>query len=239
MKIDIWTDIVCPFCYLGRGYLETAIAGFEHRDEVELTWHSFELDRNAEAVSQQGLIDMVATKYGASREQTVAQHESMATAAREIGLEFNWEAARPGNTFDAHRLVHLAAERGLDGAAHERLMQAYFAEGRPIGDRETLADLAAEIGLDRDEVVAMLESDDYGNHVRSDQATATMLGITGVPFFVFDRKYGVSGAQPVDVLTQALETAWSTRHERPEPVAASAGCGGGCGSNGCGGACSS
>ena len=132
---------------------------------------------------------------------------------------------------------YIAAERGLDGVAHERLMKAYFTEGRPIGDRETLADLAAEIGLDRDEVVAMLNSDDYGNHVRSDEATATMLGITGVPFFVFDRKYGVSGAQPVDVLTQALETAWSTRHERPEPVTASAGCGGGCGSGGCGGAC--
>ena len=237
MKIDIWTDIVCPYCYLGRSHLETALAGFEHRDEIEVAWHSFELDRNAEAVSQQDLIEMVAAKYGASREQMVAQHESMATAARELGLEFNWEQARPGNTFDAHRLVHLAAERGLDGVAHERLMKAYFTEGRPIGDRETLADLAAEIGLDRDEVVAMLNSDDYGNHVRSDEATATMLGITGVPFFVFDRKYGVSGAQPVDVLTQALETAWSTRHERPEPVTASAGCGGGCGSGGCGGAC--
>ena len=185
MKIDIWTDIVCPYCYLGRSHLETALAGFEHRDEIEVAWHSFELDRNAEAVSQQDLIEMVAAKYGASREQMVA----------------------------------------------------YFTEGRPIGDRETLADLAAEIGLDRDEVVAMLNSDDYGNHVRSDEATATMLGITGVPFFVFDRKYGVSGAQPVDVLTQALETAWSTRHERPEPVTASAGCGGGCGSGGCGGAC--
>lgn len=238
MKIDIWTDIVCPFCYLGRAHLEAALAGFEHRDEVELAWHSFELDRNAAAVSEGSLIDLVATKYGASREQMVTQHESMAAAARELGLEFNWQAAKPGNTFDAHRLVHLAAERGLDGAAHERLMRAYFAEGRAIGDRETLADVATEIGLDRDEVVAALESDDYGNHVRSDEATATMLGITGVPFFVFDRKYGVSGAQPVDVLAQALETAWSTRHERPEPVAASAGCGGGCGSGGCGGACS-
>ncbi|MDN5765804.1 MAG: DsbA family oxidoreductase [Humibacillus sp.] len=238
MKIDIWTDIVCPFCYLGRAHLKAALAGFEHRDEVELAWHSFELDRNAEAVSRESLIDAVATKYGASREQMVAQHESMAAAAHEFGLEFDWQAARPGNTFDAHRLVHLAAERGLDGLAHERLMTAYFAEGRAIGDREALTDVAAEVGLDRAEVEAMLESDDYGNHVRSDEATATMLGITGVPFFVFDRKYGVSGAQPVEVLAQALETAWSTRHERPEPVAASAGCGGGCGSGGCGGACS-
>ena len=238
MRIDIWTDIVCPFCYLGRAQLETALAGFEHREEVELTWHSFELDRNAEAVSRVGVIDLVASKYSAGREQVVAQHESLAATGRVLGLEFDWEAARPGNTFDAHRLVHLAAEQGLDGMAHERLMRAYFAEGRAIGDRETIADVAAEIGLVRDDVVAMLESDDYGNHVRSDEATATMLGVTGVPFFVFDRKYGVSGAQPVEVLAQALETAWSTRHERPEPATASAGCGGGCGSGRCAGACS-
>lgn len=238
MKIDVWTDIVCPFCYLGRRYLETAIEGFQHRDEVEVSWHSFELDRSAPAVSEQALVEMIAAKYGISTEQAVGQHESMASAARDAGLEFNWQQARRGNSFDAHRVVHLAAEHGLAAVAHERLMKAYFTDGLAIGDRQTLVGLAVEVGLDRDEVVAMLAGDDYGNHVRSDEATAAMLGATGVPYFVFDRKYGVSGAQPVAVMGQALETAWATRHERPDPVAASGGCGGGCGSGGCGGACS-
>ena len=238
MKIDIWSDIVCPFCYIGKRRLEAAVAQFEHSDEVEVTWHSFELDRGAVAVSDVPLVDLVASKYGTTREQAIAQHRSMAHAAAELGLEFSWETARYGNTFDAHRVVHLAAEQGLADAAHERLMRAYFTEGLAVGDRETLVRLAGEIGLDAVAVRDMLESDDYGNHVRSDEATAKMLGIGSVPFFVFDRKYGVSGAQPVEVFTQALETAWATRHEVPEPVAVGGGCGGGCGAGGCGGVCS-
>ena len=237
MKIDIWSDIVCPFCYLGKRRLEAAVAQFEHADELEIQWHSFELDRGAEAVSDVPLVDLVAAKYGTSREQAVAQHESMAAAATELGLEFNWQGARYGNTFDAHRVVHLAADRGLADAAHERLMRAYFTEGLAVGDRETLVGLATDIGLEAEVVREMLDSDDYGNHVRSDEATAKMLGIESVPFFVLDRKYGVSGAQPVEVFAQALETAWATRHEVPEPVAVGGGCGGGCGAGGCGGVC--
>lgn len=237
MKIDIWSDIVCPFCYLGKRRLEAALERFEHADEVEVTWHSFELDRGAEAVSPLALVDLIAAKYGTTREQAEAQHRSMTAAAAELGLAFNWEQARYGNTFDAHRVVHLAAEHGLADAAHERLMRAYFTEGLAVGDREVLVALATEIGLDGKQVRAMLESEDYGNHVRSDEATAKMLGIESVPFFVFDRKYGVSGAQPPEVFTQALETAWEHRHEVLEPVAAGGGCGGGCGAGGCGGAC--
>ncbi|GAA2741213.1 protein disulfide isomerase FrnE [Terrabacter aerolatus] len=236
MKIDIWSDIVCPFCYLGKRRLEAALAQFGHADEIEVQWHSFELDRGASAVSDRPLVDLVAAKYGTTREQAVAQHRSMAAAADELGLTFNWEQARYGNTFDAHRVVHLAAEQGLADAAHERLMQAYFTDGLAVGDRDVLVRLAGEIGLDEGTVREMLESDDYGNHVRSDEATAKMLGIESVPFFVLDRKYGVSGAQPVEVFTQALETAWEHRHEVLEPVAAG-GCGGGCGAGGCGGAC--
>jgi predicted DsbA family dithiol-disulfide isomerase len=235
VKIDIWSDIVCPFCYLGKRRLEAALGAFEHRDEIEVTWHSFELDRNAPAVSELPLVDLVAAKYGTSQGQAVAQHRSMAAAAADLGLEFNWEHARYGNTFDAHRVVHLAAEHGLADVAHERLMRAYFPDGLVVGDRDTLVGLATEIGLDESEVRSMLESDDFGNHVRSDEATAKMLGIDSVPFYVFDRKYGVAGAQPVEVFAQALETAWSTRHEQPEPVAAGGGCGGGCGADGCGG----
>ncbi|EWT01232.1 dithiol-disulfide isomerase [Intrasporangium oryzae NRRL B-24470] len=237
MKIDIWSDIVCPLCYIGKRRLETAVARFEHADELEIQWHSFELDRGAAAVVDGELVDLVARKYGTTREQAVAQHESMAAAAAELGLEFNWQQARYGNTFDAHRVVHLAAEQGLADAAHERLMRAYFSDGLAVGDRETLVRLATEIGLDEPVVRDMLDSDDYGNHVRSDEATAKMLGIEAVPFFVFDRKYGISGAQPTEVFTQALETAWSTRHEVPEPAVAAGGCGGGCGAGGCGGVC--
>jgi predicted DsbA family dithiol-disulfide isomerase len=237
VKIDIWSDIVCPFCYLGKRRLEAALEQFEHRHEVEVSWHSFELDRGAPAVSDHALVDLVAAKYGTSLEQAVAQHESLAAAAAELGLEFNWEQARYGNTFDAHRVVHLAAEHGLADAAHERLMRAYLTDGLAVGDRETLVGLAGEIGLDEAQVREMLQSDDYGNHVRSDEATARMLGIESVPFFVFDRKYGVSGAQPPQVFAQALETAWSTRHDVPEPVTVGGGCGGGCGGDGCGDVC--
>lgn len=238
MKIDIWSDIVCPFCYIGKRRLEAAVAQFEHGDELEIHWHSFELDRGAAAVVEDELVDLVARKYGTTREQAIAQHESMASAAAELGLEFNWQQARYGNTFDAHRVVHMAAEQGLADAAHERLMRAYFSDGLAVGDRDTLVRLATEIGLEGAAVREMLDSDDFGNHVRSDEATAAMLGIESVPFFVFDRKYGVSGAQAPEVFAQALQTAWSRRHEVPEPVAAGGGCGGGgCGAGGCGGVC--
>lgn len=252
MRIDIWTDIVCPYCYLGRRRFEQSLERFEHRDEVEVQWHSFELDRNAERVSQHDLPGLIAAKYGTSREEAVAQHEVLAAQAAELGLELNWQSARYGNTFDAHRLVHLAADVGggeLAGRAHARLLQAYFVEGRAIGERDTLVAIGSDLGshlgspagseggLDADAVRSMLDSDDYGNHVRSDEATAKMLGITGVPFFVLDRRYGVSGAQSAEVFDQALAQAWASKDEQREPVVAAGGCGG-CGPGGCGGACS-
>lgn len=238
MKIDIWSDIVCPYCSIGKVRFEKALAAFPHRDEVEVVWHSFELDRHAEPVATESLPEMIASKYGISPEQAEAQHEALASSAAAEDLTFAWREARPGNTHDAHRLTHLAAERGLGSEAVDRLMRAYFSEGEAIGDRGTLVRLAAEIGLAEDEVREMLDSDDYGNHVRSDQATAKMLGIEGVPFFVLDRKYGVSGAQPVELFSQALQQAWDTRHEEPE-LREAAGCGGGCGNGSCGsGACS-
>ena len=238
MRIDIWSDIVCPYCSLGKVRFEKALAAFPHRDEVEVAWHSFELDRHAEPVSGETLPQMIASKYGISHEQAEAQHVGLEQAAADEGLTFAWREARPGNTHDAHRLTHLAADRGLQAEAVDRLMRAYFSEGAAIGDRDTLVRLGAEIGLPEDEVRAMLASDDYGNHVRSDQATAKMIGVEGVPFFVLDRKFGVSGAQPVEVFSQALTQAWERRGEEPE-LRESAGCGGGCGNGACGtGACS-
>ena len=238
MKIDIWSDIVCPYCYVGTRRLKAAIAQFEHADELEVRWHSFELDRSAEPVSGLPLVDLVASKYGISLQQAVDQHRAIADAAAQLGLEFNWEQARYGNTFDAHRLAHLAADHGLADEAHERLMRAYFTDGLAVGDRETLVRLGVEIGVAEALVRDMLESeDDFGNHVRSDEATAKMLGIESVPFVVLDRKYGVSGAQPVEVFAEALRTAWAERHETPEPVGVGSGCGSGCGAGGCGGVC--
>jgi predicted DsbA family dithiol-disulfide isomerase len=243
VKIDIWTDIICPFCALGRRRFEHALERFEHRDEVEIQWHSFELDRNAQAVSQHDLPGLIAAKYGTTREQSVAQHEALASQFAELGLEFNWRNVQHGNTFDAHRLVHFAAEvgaragdAGLSSRVHAGLMKAYFADGVAIGDRAALVTLAPELGLDADAVSAMLESDDYGNHVRSDEATAKMLNITGVPFFVLDRRYGVSGAQPVETFEQALAQAWATRDDEREPAMSGGGCGdGACGNAACGG----
>ena len=146
MKIDIWSDIVCPFCYLGKRRLEQALATFEHRDAVEVTWHSFELDRGAPAVSDGPLVDLVATKYGIGAAQAAEQHRSIAAAAAELGLEFNWEQARYGNTFDAHRVVHLAADHGLADVAHDRLMRAYFTDGLAVGGPDTRVARAGGIG---------------------------------------------------------------------------------------------
>ncbi len=238
VRIDIWSDIVCPYCSIGKARFEQALADFPHRDEVEVAWHSFELDRHAEPVSAATLPEMIAAKYGVSHEQAEAQHVGLEHAAAEVGLTFAWREARPGNTHDAHRLTHLAADHGLQAETVDRLMRAYFSEGQAIGDRDTLVRLAGEVGLDEGEVRAMLGSDDYGNHVRSDQATAKMIGIEGVPFFVLDRKFGVSGAQPVEVFSEALAQAWDRRGEEAQQREA-AGCGGDCGNGSCGsGACS-
>ncbi|MDN5795143.1 MAG: DsbA family oxidoreductase [Intrasporangium sp.] len=240
MKIDIWADIVCPYCHLGKARFEAALAQFPHAAEIDVTWHSFELDRSAEPIAEGTLSEGLAVKYGITDDEAVAQHEAIAEQAQELGLDFQWRRARRGNTFDAHRLVHLAADLGLEQLMLERLMRAYFTEGEPIGDRATLVRLAAEVGLDAGRVATMLDSDDYGNHVRSDEATASMIGVTGVPFFVLDRKYGVSGAQPVPVFAQALQQAWDRRHEEPEPAMAGGGCCGGscgCGAGGCGDTC--
>ncbi len=211
MKIDIWSDIVCPFCYIGKRHLEQALADFEHRDEVEIVWHSFELDPSAPAVADKSLVEKIADKYGISVEESTRMQEQVAASAEAAGLTLAWSEARYGNTFDAHRLVHLAATKGLADAAHERLMRAYFTEGLAVGDHDTLVRLGAEIGLDEAEVRELLGGDGLAVEVRADQEQARAYGITGVPFFVLDGKYGVSGAQPVELFRQALAQAWAER----------------------------
>jgi predicted DsbA family dithiol-disulfide isomerase len=202
LTVEIWSDVVCPWCYIGKRRFEAAVEQFG--GEVEVVWRSFELDPSAPAVREHTATEHLAAKYGMSVEQAEASHVKMTELAAQEGLEYHFERARGGNSFDAHRLIHLAAAHGKQGEAQERVMRGYFTEGLPIGDREALIALGDELGLD---ARAALESDEYADAVREDEMLAQRIGIQGVPFFVLGRRYGVSGAQPADVLAQALETA--------------------------------
>jgi len=212
MKVDIWSDVVCPFCYIGKRRLEEALGSFAHRDDVEVVWHSFQLDPAAPAIAEGRTVEKLATKYGMTLEQAVAAQESLAANAATVGLQFNWQETKSGNTFDAHRLIHFAATQGRADAMKERLLRAFFTEGEQVGDRDVLVRLAAEVGLDAGEVQAVLSSGRHGDDVQADIAQAQAYGIRGVPFFVLDEKYGISGAQPTSVFSQALEQAWAEAH---------------------------
>ncbi len=204
MQVEIWSDVVCPWCYIGKRRFETALASFPNRDEVEVVWRSFELDPRAPRTVDGDPIRRLAIKYGVSIEQAGAMNERVTSAAVEEGLSYRLDIARRGNSFDAHRLLHLAAEHGRQGELKERLLAAYQSEGEPIGDPETLLRLAVEVGLDEDEVRYVLETDRYGDEVRADERDAMEIGVTGVPFFLVDRRYAVPGAQSPDLLRRAL-----------------------------------
>ena len=208
MKVEVWSDVVCPWCYLGKRRLERALEAFEHRDQAEVVWRSFELDPTAPRVREEDNTTRMAAKYGMSREEAAKRHEHLTQLAAQEGLMYHLESARSGNTFDAHRVLHLAADRGLQDAAKERLFAAYFTDGETIGEPETLVRLAGEVGIAPDEARAALHGDAYTDAVRADEREAGTLGISGVPFFVFDRKYAVSGAQSADLLLEALRTTW-------------------------------
>ncbi|WP_299446165.1 DsbA family oxidoreductase [uncultured Phycicoccus sp.] len=235
MRIDVWSDILCPFCHLGRRHLQLALEQFEHADEIGVVWHSFQLDRNAPAVLDTPQVDRVAEKYGTSPEQMRAQHTRMAEDAAAVGLDFQWERLVGGNSYDAHRLVHYARSVDLEDVVTDRVMRAWYSEGAAIGDPETLVRLAVEAGLDEAAVRGLLEGDDFGIDVRTDEALAAQIGISSVPMFVLDQKYGVAGAQPVDVLLQSIRQVWDLQGTEPEVATGGGGCGGGC----CGGACGS
>lgn len=211
MRIDIWSDVVCPFCFLGKRRLDEALAGWEHQDQVEVVWHSFELDPSAPTEISGTLAENIATKYRTSLEQSEATQRAIAEQFSLVGGVFNWDIAKPGNTFDAHRVAHLAVAKGKGEQVMSALMKAYFADGLAIGDPEVVAQVAVGAGLETTEVQAVLQSDDYADAVREDESAAQQIGISGVPFFVFDERLAVSGAQPVEVFTQALTQAWDTR----------------------------
>jgi len=213
MKIEIWSDIVCPWCLVGKRRLEQALARFEHRGEVELTWRSYELDPGAPRQRNVTQMQHLASKYRVGEEQARAMIARVAEAARQDGLELDLERARTGSTFDAHRLLQLARVQGsaLQSALAERFFLATLTEGEAIGEPATLSRLAGEVGLDASEVSAVLASDRYAAEVRADEAEAAALGAGGVPFYVIDRKFGLSGAQPPELMLQALERAWAAR----------------------------
>jgi predicted DsbA family dithiol-disulfide isomerase len=230
MDIEIWSDIACPWCYVGKRRFEAALAEFEHRDEVTITWRSFELDPEAPAERAGDRAEHLARKYGMSVEQARQAEGRMTETAAGDGLDFRFDIARAGNTFDGHRLVHLAKAHGLQDAMKERLLHAYFSEGRLVSDHATLASLAEEVGLPADEVRETLASDRYAAEVREDERTAHSFGISAVPTFVVDRRLGASGAHPPEQLLALLRQGWESR--TPVPVVAGPE-GESCGVDGC------
>ena len=227
MRVDIWSDVVCPWCYVGKRRFEAALARFPHRDAVEVRWHSFELDPRAPRERAGDRLDHIAAKYGVSRAEAEAMEGRVTAAAAEAGLEFHLDRVRGGNSFDAHRLLQLAADHSLAGELKDRFLRAYFTEGEPIGDPSTLARLAVETGLPVAAVDDVLAGDRYADAVRADERTAHALGATGVPFFVIDETYGISGAQAPEVFTDILDRAWSETHESVSVPAPGDDCSGG------------
>jgi predicted DsbA family dithiol-disulfide isomerase len=219
MEIEIWSDIACPWCYIGKRRFEAALAEFEHRDDVRVTWRSFELDPAAPPEREGDRAERLAEKYGMTVERAREMERQMTDTAAGEGLDFRFDIARSGATFDGHRVIHLAGEHGLQDAMKERLLRAYFTEGELMSDHEALVRLAAEVGLDPDEVRAMLASDQFAAEVRDDERTAAQFGISAVPTFVIDRALGASGAHPPEAMLQLLHEGW----ERRSPVTVVAG----------------
>ena len=205
MKIEVWSDFVCPFCYIGKRRLESALNQFEYKDEVELIFRSFELDPNFKNKFDENIHEIIARKYGISIEQAKASNNQIVAQAKAIGLNYNFDDLIPTNTFDAHRLSHYAKTEGKANELAERILKAYFVDSLNISDHKALAALAGEVGLDSDEALKVLVSDKYGAEVRKDEENAARFGITGVPYFVFNDKYAVSGAQPPEAFLEVLE----------------------------------
>ncbi|MBS4210306.1 DsbA family oxidoreductase [Bacillus sp. FJAT-50079] len=209
MKIEIWSDFVCPFCYIGKRRLEAALEQFPHRDEVQLEFKSFELDPDAPLKSTQSIHEMLAAKYGMTIEKAKEMNAGVGEQAASVGLTFNFDNMKPTNTFDAHRLAHYAKKHGKANKITENLLHAYFTDGKDVSDKETLVALAEGVGLEADAVLAVLNDEQaYADDVRDDEKTASQIGVRGVPFFVLNGKYAVSGAQASETFLGALEKVW-------------------------------
>ena len=232
MKVEIWSDIVCPFCYIGKRRFEQALQTFAHADAVEVVWRSFELTPDYRPVPGRGVHESLAEKKGVSVAKAKEMSDYMAGMAEEVGLKYDFDHAVPTNTFLGHQLIHFAAAHGRQGEAKERLMAAYYLEGQNLNEIDTLARLAAEIGLDADEARAALAAGTYAEAVRYDEYQAQQINVRGVPFFVFEDKYAVSGAQPAELFAEVLAKVWDeAQPAKPAPVLVADGAA--CGPDGC------
>jgi predicted DsbA family dithiol-disulfide isomerase len=231
MRIEIWSDIACPWCYIGKRRLETALAGFGHGDDVEVVYRSFQLDPTAPTTVSETAQEMLASRYGVTRAEAAQMQERVTELAAAEGMTWRHHETLHANTLDAHRLLHLAKEEGRQAELKEALFAANFAQARNLADHAVLREIAVGAGLGADRVDAVLAGDEFAADVRADVDQARAYGATGVPFFVVDQKYGVSGAQPTETFGQLLERAWSESHPTVELVAGAAD--GACGPDGC------
>lgn len=223
MLVEIWSDVICPWCYIGKRRFEAALGRFAHRDEVEVRWRSFELDPRAPFRRPGTMADHIAAKYGIPRSDAEARLESMNRLAAREGLEYDLARTKGGNTLDAHRLIHLGYTAGdaVGGATKEALLEAYFVDLLPVSEPDVLVQVGSKVGLDPAEIRALLDSDRFVAQVRADEMEAARLGCTGVPFFVIDRAFAIPGAQDVETFLLTLDRAWDRAHpSHPETVAA-------------------
>ncbi len=217
MKVEIWSDIVCPFCYIGKRKFEMALNNFGAKDKVEIEWKSFQLDPDLAVEEGQSVHEYLGRRKGGTTADGKRMNDGMAAIAKEVGLTYDFDKAIISNTLSAHRLLHFAKAHQLQNELKERLFKAYYTEGRNVGDTDTLVQLATEVGLDAGEARQVLESGAYEEDVRKDQYYARQVGVQGVPFYVFNDKYAVSGAQPPEVFAQVLDQVW--QEEKPLLVA--------------------
>ena len=208
MKIQIWSDIMCPFCYIGKRRIEGALAHFPHKDKVSIEWKSFQLDPNFKASEDDNVVHHLAKKYGKDIAWAEEMTANVTQTAKSAGLDFNFDKAIMANSFNAHRLLHLAKKYNLGDALKEQLLKAYFTEGKNVNDFDTLSELGQTVGLSKEEIKKVLHSDAFSEAVEKDIDMAQQIGIQGVPFFVLDNKYAISGAQSEEIFLQALEKTW-------------------------------
>jgi predicted DsbA family dithiol-disulfide isomerase len=211
MELEVWSDIACPWCYIGKRRLERALGEFEHADEVSVRWRAFELDPDAPRERDGDRATRIARKYGIGLERVCEMERELITQATGEGLDFRLDVQRSGTTFDGHRVVHLATEHGLGDQMKERLLRAYFTDGMLISDHDSLLTLGLQVGLPEDELRELLAGDRFAEEVRDDERTARELGITAVPTFVVDRSRGISGAQAPELLLKLLRVGWDSR----------------------------
>ncbi|WPR72370.1 DsbA family oxidoreductase [Flavobacterium sp. NG2] len=233
LKIQIWSDIMCPYCYIGKRRIEGALAQFGHQEAVDIEWKSFQLDANFVASADDNIYDHLAEKYRKDREWAKEMVDNMTQNAKNSGLDFNFDKAILANSYNAHRLLHLAKKHGLGDALKELLFKAYLTDGKNVDDLATLSALGQEVGMNKELVEGVLNSDAYGDAVKQDMMMAQQIGIQGVPFFVFDDKYAVSGAQHVETFVKTLEKVWEEGDFGPKLTLLNTEEGDSCGIDGC------